>query len=88
MILSPRSLDPNPIHHTGTLFGLVNLCFAFGALVSGIFGMNLFNGISTGSGTPESWIGFVAVISSIGSVIFLFGGGVLFYMYTSRILVT
>lgn len=29
----------------GTVFALINLCFAFGALVAGVFGMNLQNGL-------------------------------------------
>jgi len=78
----------NKLLTIGTVFALINLCFAFGALVSGIFGMNLYNGVSTGSGTEESFPGFVGVVSFIILVMTITSGGVLTYMYMSRIIVT
>lgn len=46
---------PRPRHARlltiGTVFALINLCFAFGALVVGAFGMNLQNGLGEVSST-------------------------------------
>jgi hypothetical protein len=50
--------------------------------------MNLFNGVSEGSGSPNSFNFFVGVVSCIGIIMALIGGGTLAYMYMSRIMVT
>ncbi|KAM3572835.1 hypothetical protein VYU27_005194 [Nannochloropsis oceanica] len=78
----------NKLLTIGTLFALVNLCFAFGALVSGIFGMNLYNGVSEGSGSEDSFPFFVGTISFIVFMMTVITGSVLAYMYMSRIIVT
>jgi len=78
----------NKLLTIGTVFALVNMCFAFGALVSGIFGMNLFNGVSEGSGSEDSFPFFVGTVSVIVLVMTVITGGMLAWMYMSRIMVT
>lgn len=78
----------NKLLTIGTIFALVNMCFAFGALVSGIFGMNLYNGVSEGSGSEDSFPFFVGTVSFIVFMMTVITGSVLTYMYMSRIIVT
>lgn len=42
--LMQLDLARNRLLTIGTIFALVNLCFAFGAMIAGVFGMNLYNG--------------------------------------------
>lgn len=42
--LMQLDLARNRLLTIGTIFALANLCFAFGSMIAGVYGMNLFNG--------------------------------------------
>lgn len=58
--------------------------FKTGALVAGIFGMNVTNTMEEG---PYSFPFFLGIVCIIGFVILVGGGSIMLWMWRSRILV-
>lgn len=79
--------NQNKLLSLGTILALVNLTCAFGSLATGVFGMNLSNGLSETSGTANSFRHFVMVVGAITIFILSVGGGGMAWLYASKVLV-
>lgn len=67
--------------------GVLQLSLAVGAWVTGVFGMNLYNGLSEGSGSPDSQRGFLIVVFFLTLVLIGLGGGGTLFLYKNKTLV-
>ncbi|KAG5182069.1 hypothetical protein JKP88DRAFT_319716 [Tribonema minus] len=66
----------NQLLTASTIFSLVAMCLSFGAVITGLFGMNLNNGHMD---TADSHQWFIGVAISFATICLLWGGGTFWY---------